>query len=191
MIILSAVFWGWRKENGVNGEGVKTKYAIGDYLMHENSGVCQVTDISEMALTGKGSEQLYYSLTPVFQKGSKIFTPVEAKVRIRDVKSEEEMKELLDEAKDIEIIEEENNKVRAEIFKEMIDAFDPHVLAKVVKTVYVRKQRRIAAGKKVMSSDERVMQVAGKKLFEEMAFAMQKERSEVEAAFFGCIEGAK
>ena len=48
--------------------------------MHENSGVCQVTEISEMALTGKGSEQLYYSLTPVFQKGSKIFTPVEAKV---------------------------------------------------------------------------------------------------------------
>ena len=177
-------------DSGRNGDFVKTRYAVGDYLMHENSGVCQVTEISEMALTGKGSEQLYYSLTPVFQKGSRVFTPVEAKIRIRDVKSKKEMNEILKDVPNIEIIEEENNKVRAEIFKEMIDAFDPQVLAKVVKTVYVRKLRRIAAGKKVMSSDERVMQVAGKKLFEEMAFALEKERSEVEAAFFGCIGGA-
>ncbi|MBO6214486.1 MAG: CarD family transcriptional regulator [Lachnospiraceae bacterium] len=170
---------------------MKTKYSVGDYLMHENSGVCEVVEISEKALAGRGSEQLYYSLVPVFQKSSKVFTPVEAKVRIRDVKSKKDMQALLEQVPEIEIVEEENNKIRAEIFKEMIDSFDPTVLAKVVKTVYIRKKRRIAAGKKVMSSDERVMQVAGKKLFEEMAFALQKGREEVEAAFFGYIEGER
>ena len=36
-------------------------YQVGDYLMHEGSGVCQVADISEKALQGKGSEKMYYS----------------------------------------------------------------------------------------------------------------------------------
>lgn len=155
--------------------------------MHENTGVCQVTEISEMAPAGKGSEQLYYFLEPVFQKSSKIFTPVDAKVRIRDVSSKADMTELLNSADDIEIVEEEDNKVRQEIFKEMLDAFDPHILARVVKTVYIRKQRRIADGKKVMSSDERMLQIAGKKLFEEMAFSLGLEKEKVEAEFFGRI----
>ena len=81
--------------------------------MHENSGVCQVTEISEMALAGKGSEQMYYSLVPVFQKGSKIFTPVDAKVRIRDVKTKTEMKKLLDDAPNIEIIDRKSTRLNS------------------------------------------------------------------------------
>ncbi len=95
------------------------------------------------------------------------------------------MEQLIDHVPDLEIVEEENNKVRTELFRDMMNQFDPTVLATVVKTVYIRKQRRIAAGKKVMSSDEKVMAVAGKKLFEEMAFALQEERSHVEEMFFG------
>ena len=34
-------------------------YKVGDYIMHETSGVCQVKEISEKALHGKGSERMY------------------------------------------------------------------------------------------------------------------------------------
>ncbi|SFT58450.1 transcriptional regulator, CarD family [Lachnospiraceae bacterium XBD2001] len=164
---------------------MKTKYAVGDYVMHDTSGVCQITDISEMALQGKGSEKLYYLMTPIFQTGSRIFTPVDQAQRIRDVSSKADMEELIEAVPDLEIVEEDNNKVRTELFRDMMNQFDPTVLATVVKTVYIRKQRRIAAGKKVMSSDEKVMAVAGKKLFEEMAFALHEERAHVEELFFG------
>ena len=153
--------------------------------MHDTSGVCQITDISEMALQGKGSEKLYYLMSPIFQTSSRIFTPVDQAQRIRNVSSRADMEQLIDHVPDLEIVEEENNKVRTELFRDMMNQFDPTVLATVVKTVYIRKQRRIAAGKKVMSSDEKVMAVAGKKLFEEMAFALQEERSHVEEMFFG------
>ncbi len=153
--------------------------------MHDTSGVCQITDISEMALQGKGSEKLYYLMSPIFQTSSRIFTPVDQAQRIRNVSSRADMEQLIDHVPDLEIVEEENNKVRTELFRNMMNQFDPTVLATVVKTVYIRKQRRIAAGKKVMSSDEKVMAVAGKKLFEEMAFALQDERSHVEEMFFG------
>lgn len=161
------------------------KYEIGDYLMHESSGVCQVADIGEMALSGRGTEKMYYSLSPVFQTGSQVITPMDgARVRMRDVKSKEEMEELLESAQDLEVIWEDNDRARADKFKEHIAMFEPVELARVVKTVHIRKQMRLLAGKKVMSSDEKILQIAGKKLFEEMAFAMNEDVAEIEKKFY-------
>ena len=146
-----------------------SEYQVGDYLMHEGSGVCQVAEISEKALQGKGSEKMYYSLEPVFQKGAQVLTPVSSKLRIRDVKSQEEMQNLLDRVLELPVIPEQNIRTLGDIFKEKISEFDPVPLATVVKTVYLREQMRMASGKKAMSSDEKVMATAGRKLFEEMA----------------------
>ncbi len=167
------------------------EYKIGEYLVHENNGVCKVCDISKQALQGRGSEKMYYSLEPVFSRGSHILTPVDTKVRIRDVTSVSDFNALLDRVPDMEMIVEENSRVRAEIYKAQISLFDNDALARVLKTVYLRKVQRIASGKKVMSSDEKVLQIAGKKLFEEMAFARKCEIAEVEEMFFERLDGEK
>ncbi len=167
------------------------EYKVGDYLVHESSGVCKVCEIKEQALQGKGSEKLYYSLEPVFSRGSHILTPVDTKVRIRDVTSVAEFDALLDRVPSMEVIVEENSRVRAEIYKAQISLFDNDALARVLKTVYLRKVQRLASGKKVMSSDEKVMQIAGKKLFEEMAFARKCEVAEVEDMFFERLDREK
>lgn len=163
------------------------QYEVGDYVMHENAGVCQVAAIEERALQGKGSEKLYYSLEPVFQDGSQVITPVDAgtgKIRIRDVKSKEEMEAILSELELLDVIEEKDDRVRAERVKEEIALFDPRPLAGVVKTAYLRKAQRIRDGKRVMSADEKILQTAGKKLFQEMAFVLHLEMSEVEDTFY-------
>ncbi|MDD6427990.1 CarD family transcriptional regulator [Candidatus Weimeria sp. HCP3S3_B5] len=165
-------------------------YKVGDYLMHETSGVCQVKEISEKALHGKGSEKLYYCLEPIFEKGkSTVITPVDSNTRIRDVKSSGEFEKLLDEIPGIDVIHEEGNRARTEKFKEKISLFDPKPLASVVKSIYLHQKKRIASGKKPMSSDERVMDVAGKRLFEEMAFSMKSDMETVKKAFFGRLDG--
>lgn len=159
------------------------QYAIGDYLMHEKSGVCVVEDICEKAMNGRGSETMYYSLKPVFDKDSVVLTPVDSKVRMRDVMTRDEVDELLSKVPLLPFIQEKNPRAIAEIFKEKISAFDIYELATVVKSIYLRKMLRLAKGKKVMSSDEKIMQFAGKRLFEEIAFVLKEDVSDAENAF--------
>lgn len=165
------------------------RYKIGDYLMHESAGVCQVKEISELALSGKGSEKEYYELAPVYQAGGQVITPVEDKNgRLRDIKTGDEMQQILDSVDEIDTIDEMNNRVFQERVKSAMSDFEPRALAEVVKTVYLRNKRRIASGKKAMSQDERVLQIAGKKLFDEMAFAMDKGQDTIAQNFFTCLD---
>ena len=167
------------------------RFKVGDYLMDEHSGVCKVCDISEVALGGKGTEKLYYSLQPVFEKSSEVLTPVDSKVRMRDVMTREETEELLSKVPSLPFIREKKPRAAAEIFREKIETFDLYDLATVVKTIYLRKQLRIAAGKKTMSSDEKIMQSSGKRLFEEMAFARNEDVSSTEKAFYLALKEEK
>lgn len=160
------------------------KYQVGDYLVHENSGVCQITDIDDMELMGKGSRKTYYIMTPVFKAGAKVFTPVDgSNAKLRPVATSDEFLAILDEMESIDVIDEPNDRLRQEVFKEVIGEFTPEALSQVVKTVLLRKWARIAAGKKVMAQDEKVLSVAGRKLYEEMAFSMKKEIADVQNIF--------
>ena len=88
-------YTGWQGEYYQGGNDMK-EYKVGDYLVHETNGVCVVDEIRTMALAGKGSEQLYYVLSPVYSSKSQVVTPVQStKARVRDVKSKEELEQLL------------------------------------------------------------------------------------------------
>ena len=100
-----------------------SNYAIGDYVMHESAGVCQVAAIKELALQGKGTEKMYYELDPVFQHDSQVITPVDDKMhRLRDVKSADEMESILEDVSELDVIQEKNERVRQEKMKEQIDS---------------------------------------------------------------------
>lgn len=165
------------------------EYKVGDYLVHETNGVCTVNEIKEMALAGRGSEKLYYILAPVYHTKSQVVTPVHSdKVRVRDVKPKEELEKLYDEVLDLDIIEADNDRQRGEKYKEKIACFEPLELARVVKTVYTRRLLRIKEGKKVMAQDEKMLDIAGKKLFEEMAFSFHEDIDDVRNKFLDKIK---
>jgi CarD family transcriptional regulator len=162
-----------------------SKYSVGDYVMHESAGVCRVESIDVLALQGRGSEKSYYRLKPVYHSGGEITTPVDDKNhRVRDVKPSNEMEDILHNVDKLGVIREKNERARQEKIKEQVALFDPAPLAGVVKSAYLRKQKRLAAGKKTMSSDERVLETVGRKLFEEMAFSMHTKPDDVEEQFF-------
>lgn len=151
-------------------------YQVGDYLVHEGSGVCQIEDIDDMELMGKGSRKTYYCMSPVFKAGAKVFTPiVGSTIRLRPVAELDVFTRILDGIDNITCIEESNERALQEKFKEVMAEFTPESMARVVKTVLIRKWNRIAAGKKVMAMDEKILNLAGRKLYEEMAFAMGKD----------------
>ena len=164
------------------------EYKVGDYLVHETNGVCVVDEIQTMALAGKGSEQLYYVLSPVYSSKSQVVTPVQStKARVRDVKPKEELEQLYDTVLDLEVIDVDNDRKRGEAYKEKIACFEPIELARVVKTVYTRRLYRLKDGKKVMAQDEKMLDIAGRKLFEEMAFSFDEEVDEVRDKFLSKI----
>ncbi|MDO4299460.1 MAG: CarD family transcriptional regulator [Lachnospiraceae bacterium] len=155
-------------------------YQIGDYIVHEGIGVCEVTDICEMALSGKGTERTYYVLVPYGDKGGRTFTPVDSdKIRMRPVMSRQEINELVGTIPSVDCIQENNDKLRAVKYKEALGAFEAGKLLEIIKTVYLGKQRRIRSGKKVLSGDEKYFQIAEKKLYDEIAFVFSEDTDQV------------
>jgi CarD family transcriptional regulator len=155
-------------------------YQIGDYIVHESSGVCEISDICEMALDGKGSEQEYYVLVPYGDRGGRIITPVHSeKVRMRPVMTRDEITELVDTIPTVECIMENNDKLRAVRYKEALSAFEARRLLEVIKTAYLGKQRRIRSGKKVFSGDEKYFQIAEKRLYDEISFVFSEDTAQV------------
>ncbi|MBQ9438392.1 MAG: CarD family transcriptional regulator [Lachnospiraceae bacterium] len=156
-------------------------YEVGEFVVHEGSGVCKIEEISEMALSGRGSEKIYYVMTPYYEKGSRVVTPVEStNVRMRPVMTKGEVETLISEMPEVEEIIEDNDKQRLLKYKEAIQAFEPVELVRIIKTVYKGKKRRLDAGKKILMGDERYTQIAQKKLYEEIAFAMEMDVKDVE-----------
>ena len=98
------------------------------------------------------------------------------------------MQSILDHVDELTVVEERNERTRQEKIKAQIALFDPKPLAGVVKTVYLRKKKRLSEGKKAMSVDERILQQAGARLFEEMAFAMKSDLASVQKNFFAVLD---
>ncbi len=159
-------------------------YEVGEFVVHEGSGVCRIEEISELALAGRGSEQTYYVMKPYYERGSRVMTPVEGTVRMRPVMTKGEVEELIAEMPGVTEIREDNDKQRIQKYKEALAAFEPLELVRIIKTVYSGKQRRIRAGKKILMGDERYTQIAQKRLYEEIAFAMEMDVKDVEGMIY-------
>lgn len=156
-------------------------YEVGDFIVYGKNGVCKIDAIGTIDMGDIGSDRMYYTLTPIYSKGSKIFTPVDnGKVVIRDVISKDEAEKLLKEIGELEILTEDNDKQREKIYKETLNKCDCREWAKMVKTLCLRNRDRIQQGKKVMAIDERYLHMAEESLFGELALPLEITKDKVE-----------
>ncbi len=154
-------------------------FKVNDYVVYGSAGVCRIETIGPMAI-GAGDKD-YYTLQPVYQKGSHIFTPVDnVKVVMRPILSKEESNQLIDEIEDIETIEITDEKAKDEIFKEKLKNCDCRECVSVIKTLYQRITKREEQGKKATSSDEKFLHQAQESLYGELAFSLNIAKNEVE-----------
>ena len=51
------------------------RWKTGDIVVHSRDGICTVTDIREMTMSGE--PQQYYILEPVYERGSKLYIPLD------------------------------------------------------------------------------------------------------------------
>ncbi|MGN0438365.1 MAG: CarD family transcriptional regulator [Lachnospiraceae bacterium] len=156
-------------------------FEIGEYIVYGMNGVCKVEAVGPMQMAGVESEREYYTLTPLYTRGSKVYTPVDnQKIVMRRVVDKAEAYELIDEMTTIEEIRELNDKNREMAYKEAIKSCDCREWIRVINTILKRKEERLAQGKKMSACDERYLKSAIDNLYGELAISLKIDKNKVE-----------
>ena len=146
-------------------------FETGAYIICGQHGVCRVESIGPIRLSEASAGKDYYTLAPLYSKGGVIYVPADSeKIIMRYVLSKEEAKKLIGEIKDIDMLG----------MKKALRTCDVRQWVRVIKTVYERKQKRQAQGKKVTAGDERCLHAARENLYGELAVSLGIEKNDVE-----------
>jgi len=155
-------------------------FRIGDYVVYGSSGVCKIIDIGTLSYDKSPEKRLYYTMEQCFSTESKICIPVDNdKVFMRHIIDRENAMALIDDMKNIEVLNIRDEKRCENDYKEAMRNCSCRDLVKVIKTIYNRKQSRIAAGKKMTAGDEKYFKLAENSLYGEMAVALNMAKDEV------------
>lgn len=153
----------------------------GEYVVSGNKGVCIVEDITQLNISGVDREREYYILKPVYMTGSTIYVPVDtADSSLRRVLSREEADQLIRGIPEIPLITISNDKLLEQEYRGCMRTNDCAEWIRIIKTIYLRKQKRLAAGRKVTALDAKYYRLAEDNLYGELAISLQLSRGEVE-----------
>lgn len=153
----------------------------GEYIVYGNKGICEVKDITVLDLDGTSKDRLYYVLSPKNQKDSKIFVPVDSnKTIMRRLITKDEAEQLIKSIPQIQEIWVENDKLREEKYKECMRTCQCSEWVRIIRTLYIRMQERIAQGKKVTATDERYFKMAEDNLYSELSIALNVPKEKME-----------
>lgn len=153
----------------------------GDYVVCGNNGICKVTDVTTLNMSGTPKDRLYYILKPVYTESSTVYVPVDNhKVSIRPALTEKETHELIAKIPSLELVWVENEKQRELTYKECLKQNTCEDYVRIIKTLYLRKQDRLAKGQKSIGLDERYLKQAEDSLYGELAIALGIEKQGVQ-----------
>lgn len=139
-------------------------YRAGDTVMHPSEGVCTITELRRMALSGM-PERTYYVLKPTTQKGSStVYLPVaRGNAILRPLLSQQDIRVLIRQSEAYAGLWIADSKLRKEAFT--------HILSE---------------GKKPCAADEAILAEAERLLHQEFSYVLHM--SAEETAAFVCRE---
>lgn len=155
-------------------------YSIGDMVTYGAFGICKVTAIEKRDLTGE--EQEYYILKHINSEKNIFYVPTNndtALSKMHPICSKAEVDELISHMNSEKLIWIDNDIKRKEEYSRIIKNADKHEIIRLIKTLFLRRKELAESGKKLRSTDENYLSLAENMLFEEFAFALDIDRSEV------------
>lgn len=148
-----------------------TKFNIGDYIMYGTVGVCQVKDVSKLHFMRDGKQ--YYSLSPAFDKGSMIYTPIDnQKVIMRAPISREEANEFIDHLPEIRTEAYANRNDRLQACKEMLLSGDKEKWAAIINGMFKLAENKKEKGRGLTINESESLKKAESLLFGELAISL-------------------
>lgn len=155
-------------------------YKKGEYVVCGNNGICQVDGITTLNLEGVDKDRQYYLMRPVFSNGSTVYRPADTDDgSIRPALNKEEADALIKEIPSIETIPIADEKTLEKTYRDLIHSCDPKSLVKLIKTIQLRKEKRLLKGFKVTALDSRYFKQAEDFLYGELSIALDIPRPEV------------
>lgn len=157
-------------------------FSIGEYVVCGNKGVCVVEKITRLDIMGADKEREYYILKPLYLSGSTVYVPVDSpKESMRRVLRREEAQRLIESIPRLTLLDISNEKLSEQAYRECMRTNSCEEWVRVIKTIYLRKQKRLEAGRKVTAVDAKYFRMAEESLYGELAVALEMPRGEVEA----------
>lgn len=152
---------------------------INDYVIYGLAGAYKIVDIvKEKNIYDIQTE--YYVLQPLCNNSLTIKCPVNStKILIRKVISKEEALSLIETIPETETVWIENDRERNLSFRASLSTGDSEEWIKLLKTLYIEKEKKSEAGKKLRKADEDIMKTAEKNLFEEFSIALNISPNQV------------
>ena len=138
---------------------------VGDYIVYQKD-VCKIVDRKENAF----SHLDCYSLIPVRDESLKLSVPV-TNPNIRDLMSQEDIENLIVEIPSIPLIDLDDKQLENE-YKRLLSLGTPKDLIQIIRTTYMRNQKRIEHNKKTSDKDSRYFELAETYLYYEIAAVM-------------------
>ncbi len=164
-------------------------YEKGTMLVHPTYGVCEIVQIGKIDMKHIKNECIYYTLVPIYDVKSKLYIPTDSEgLGLRPVMTKECAQELINRLSEIEPLSVQNEKEREKVFKELLKTGNCEDISRIIKTLYLRKQARLLAGKKAVSLDEKYLYIAREHLYGELAVSLGIDKDGVEAYITKCIE---
>ncbi len=155
-------------------------YDVNDVVVYGNQGVCEVVNVGTLSMSMVDKKKKYYTLRPFYHKDAAVYVPVDNVTAVmRPVITKKEAEQLIKKIPEIDYAWITNEQEREDQYKSALRTCDCEELVKMIKALFRRKKSRIDAGKKVTVVDERYFKQAETQLYEELAYALGMDKSEV------------
>ncbi len=156
-------------------------YAKDSFVVYGKMGVCRVMDRQTMTFGAAGSGE-YYVLCPVSDSRSSVYVPCdnpELTGRLRPLLTARQIEDVLSgvSTEQQEWIDDRNT--RQSVFRGILSAGDRQKQMRLIRCIYQKKQEKLAAGKRLSTMDETILQDAVRLVEEEFSLALDIPMSKV------------
>lgn len=158
----------------------KIKFSIGQPVMYRRYGVCTV--IATETQKFGDTENLYYSLEPIFGKKTKFFVPAdmaELDNVMRKTCSKTELLGAIESADKRKEAWENDGRVRSEQFADLLQNGNIEDMIWLVKILTLHREQQKAVGKTFLDADKRVLAFAERLVTDEFAYVLGIDKTEV------------
>ena len=140
-------------------------FGVNEYIVYRNN-VCYIKEIIEI------KDNKYYVLFPIDDDSLTIKVPVDNSF-IRRVISKDEVAKIIKNIINIDIIKVDNEKMIEQEYKKLLENATHENLIKIIKTSYLKNDKRKREKKKISEKDDTYFKLAEKILYNEFSVALK------------------
>lgn len=155
-------------------------FKIGDIVVYGAQGICKISNV-EIKQLGKTAMD-YYVLNPIFNENTALFVPVDNEkltAKMQNILTVAQANDIIKNVSKTNVIKNETLAAKQEQYREILSSGDRQKLLSLIKTIRVEREERAAVSKKLSMSDEQMLYKAEQLLFNELAYVLGAETTEI------------